>query len=34
VDQDGRIGKSYYRLDVKGKATGHLLSNPIFVIRK
>jgi hypothetical protein len=34
VDQDGRIGKSYYRLNVKGKATGHLLSNPIFVIRK
>jgi hypothetical protein len=34
VDQDGRSGKSYYRLDVKGKETGYLLSNPIFVIRK
>ncbi len=34
VDQDGRTGKSYYRLDVKGKAIGHLLSNPIFVMRK
>ncbi len=33
-DEDGRAGKSYYRLDVKGKATGQLLSNPIFVIQK
>jgi len=33
-DQDGRTGKSYYRLDVKGRETGQLLSNPIFVIQK
>ena len=33
-DEDGRAGKSYYRLDVKGQATGQLLSNPIFVIQK
>jgi hypothetical protein len=33
VDQDGWHGKTFYRLDVKGKTIGHLLSNPIFVIR-
>jgi len=33
VDQDGWNGKTYYRLDVRGKTGGHLLSNPIFVTR-
>lgn len=33
VDQDGWHGKTFYRLDVKGKTIGHLLSNPIFVLR-
>lgn len=33
VDKDGSSGKSYYRLDVKSSCGGHLLSNPIFVIR-
>jgi len=33
VDQDGWHGKSFYRLDVQSTTGGHLLSNPIFVIR-
>ena len=33
VDQDQWSGKNYYRLDVKSKAGGYLLSNPIFVTR-
>ncbi len=33
VDQEGWRGKSFYRLDVKGKDGGYLLSNPIFVVR-
>jgi hypothetical protein len=33
VDQDGWKGKTFYRLDVKSKTGGHLLSNPIFVMR-
>jgi hypothetical protein len=33
VDQNGWIGKTFYRLDVKSETGGHLLSNPIFVIR-
>ena len=33
VDQDGWSGKAFYRLDVKSKTGGHLLSNPIFVTR-
>jgi len=33
IDQDGWSGKTYYRLDVKSKTGGHLLSNPIFVSR-
>jgi hypothetical protein len=32
-DQEGWSGKTFYRLDVKGKDGGHLLSNPIFVAR-
>jgi len=31
VDQDYRPGKTYYRLDVRSKGVGRLLSNPIFV---
>ena len=33
IDQEGWSGKTYYRLDVKSKTGGHLLSNPIFVTR-
>lgn len=33
VDQEGWNGKIFYRLDVKDKSGGHLLSNPIFVTR-
>jgi hypothetical protein len=33
VDQDRWDGKSFYRLDVKSKSGGYLLSNPIFVTR-
>lgn len=33
VDQAGWRGKSFYRLDVKSKTGGYLLSNPIFVVR-
>lgn len=33
LDKDQWRGKTFYRLDVKGKAGGHLLSNPIFVTR-
>jgi len=33
VDQDGWNGKTFYRLDVKSQTGGHLLSNPIFVVR-
>ena len=33
VDQDGWKGKTFYRLDVKSKTGGYLLSNPIFVTR-
>lgn len=33
LDQDQWSGKNYYRLDVKSKAGGYLLSNPIFVTR-
>jgi hypothetical protein len=33
VDQDEWSGKTFYRLDVKAKTGGHLLSNPIFVTR-
>jgi hypothetical protein len=33
LDQDPWSRKNYYRLDVKGKAGGRLLSNPIFVTR-
>jgi len=31
VDQDQRAGKMFYRLDVRGRGVGRLLSNPIFV---
>lgn len=31
LDQDYRPGKTYYRLDVRSKGAGRLLSNPIFV---
>jgi len=31
VDQDQRAGKMFYRLDVRGRGAGRLLSNPIFV---
>jgi len=31
VDQDYRPRKTYYRLDVRSKGAGRLLSNPIFV---
>jgi hypothetical protein len=34
VDQDGWNGKTFYRLDVKSKTGGYLLSNPIFVTRR
>ena len=34
VDPDQWSGKTFYRLDVRGKAAGRLLSNPIFVVRK
>jgi len=34
ADRDGWNGKTFYRLDVKAKPGGHLLSNPIFVTRK
>ena len=30
-DQSGWTGKSYYRLDIKGRTVGKLISNPIFV---
>ena len=33
ADQEGWSGKTFYRLDVKSKTGGHLLSNPIFVTR-
>jgi hypothetical protein len=33
ADQEGWNGKIFYRLDVKDKSGGHLLSNPIFVTR-
>lgn len=33
VDHDGWNGKTFYRLDVRSKTGGHLLSNPIFVLR-
>ena len=33
TDPDEWGGKSYYRLDVKSKTDGYLLSNPIFVTR-
>ena len=33
LDKDQWNGKTFYRLDVKDKAGGHLLSNPIFVAR-
>ena len=33
LDKDQWNGKTFYRLDVKDKAGGHLLSNPIFVTR-
>ena len=33
IDQDEWSGKTYYRLDAKSEAGGHLLSNPIFVTR-
>ncbi len=31
LDKDIRPGKTYYRLEVTGKTTGKLLSNPIFI---
>jgi hypothetical protein len=34
VDHVKWSGKTYYRLDVSGKAAGKLLSNPIFVERE
>ena len=34
VDPVQWSGKTFYRLDVSGRAAGHLLSNPIFVVRK
>ena len=34
VDQVKWSGKTFYRLDVSGKAAGKLLSNPIFVVRE
>jgi len=34
VDPVQWSGKTFYRLDVSGKAAGRLLSNPIFVVRK
>jgi hypothetical protein len=34
VDHLKWSGKTFYRLDVSGKAAGQLLSNPIFVVRK
>lgn len=34
VDQDQRAGKTFYRLDVRGRGVGRLLSNPIFVSKK
>ena len=33
LDEDPWTGKSFYRLDVKDQAGGHLLSNPVFVTR-
>jgi hypothetical protein len=33
VDNDQWAGKTYYRLDVRGKKIGKLLTNPIFVER-
>jgi len=33
VDSDKWAGKTYYRLDVRGKGIGKLLTNPIFVER-
>jgi hypothetical protein len=33
VDKDRWNGKTFYRLDVKSKTGGYLLSNPIFVVR-
>ena len=33
IDQEGWSGKTYYRLDIKSKTGGYLLSNPIFVTR-
>jgi hypothetical protein len=33
IDQDNWSGKTYYRLDARGRTAGRLLSNPIFVIR-
>jgi len=33
LDEEGWRGKTYYRLDVKSKTGGYLLSNPIFVTR-
>lgn len=34
VDPVQWSGKTFYRLDVSGRAAGQLLSNPIFVVRK
>jgi hypothetical protein len=34
VDSEPWTGKTFYRLDAGGKASGQLLSNPIFVLRK
>jgi hypothetical protein len=34
VDQDQRAGKMFYRLDVRGRGVGRLLSNPVFVSKK
>ena len=34
VDHVKWSGKTYYRLDVNGKAAGKLLANPIFVVRE
>ena len=34
VDPVQWSGKTFYRLNVSGRAAGHLLSNPIFVVRK
>ena len=34
VDQAQWTGKTFYRLDARGKAAGQLLSNPIFAMRK